>query len=1371
MGSIFIFYIIFLIFAIILLLKIIAINYFNIFRIIIRYFIFIFDYIYFCYNIFKSIFINFYYYAIDIINGQYLSNEYTDTDLDYESIFIEEPEFSEEYFEELSEFEDELEIFKKEFDLINFEYIYINIRVLSYVRFLFLQTIKFINKFYCFALLNLIRPFSLFFLIFREYYIKRYFNIFLKLGMFEFLVEKYWVFYLSIRTNFFIFVYHQYFFTWIYKLFNWDFWITHELRGMAPYSEKEPSSKYYNFFVWFYRSPLLPKIRKLSYNFIFSIIIYSIYFFLHKIFSVIILLLKFIGRPFIYFVKIEYRINFYFYRWFLKLEFINWKEFIRLFISVCNKIFKISLSKIVFFVNLKFWLNLCIKNKLILILNNSFIRIIIIFNTIVLNIIIILIKLLPQIVFKINYLKGIFIIILVFYYIDLETLLLTWNYAIDFMFKFYEYVDPFFYIGFNLVDEFPISSMFGGLPYVHSVGKLEYNELYGQQWPDLDPLPFGLVLDSYDLWWINEDQFAIGTEIARSLVLVEDRLIYYIFIYNDCILYINWFKKNWFHYKTIWYHTIYFLKSYYYVWYYYLRIGIPYRYIYLKKRIFYCWWYLLTGISLKLIFVPYIWYYFLLKNFLFLWMFKIIDFIITYLMITLYLISKGLSMLLSYIKPTIVKIIYFLYEFSIFYFYKIFFYILNIVYEIQVLSKYFINWLKGKSVFLSLLFESVYCQSLTWYFYIITVDFFNYKLYLDIYHFFKNIFINNDYHDLLYIVVFEASNYFISLYIKYNFFKKSTYQVNYFDIELNEIFKFIFYLYLFLCEWIDQSIDSISLNYDQFRIYYFNRLDVDARILLGEVSKKVRKHITATRKRWITNKRKKLWVCGFNGFDSYFMASFFFIINDFFFKSNYKLDYLHNRNSIYGEYYWQNSYIIVIEYILLIAVICSFNGYFFPKMHVFLNTKNPHLNPEYCWRRFRKSGNKEVAWIFANINEFVTGYFENKNLGIAKDFMKKFENDEDFVKHIETLKYASETGILNIKTYFEEIGENPYRHVWRGYWIEGFAQKLKQHNKETILDPKFNFSLFYFDPNYDNYYELYLNKYLFLYGFMLYGIKRNKYLENAFLNEGEFRIVPQIYNRILIKKSETAQKIKDYFFKLDEMLFYNALPSWCLHKDLFSFQIVNTKEIYGIEDNKTVDEEKIFLIESFSFVSSFFVFWLFWFPGYLCLKLMFSHPRFCLILRHEIEFYLYSFWGRIWLINNLFDIFSGVYWSDIGGDRKKAGTQVKRRRKIKRRFRSRLRYIFDVTSWGPFCLWRCRNNRSMYFGKFFYSIYLYLKYIILYVLISFYISFRLLKTYFKMMYKTENLEIFTFNQVKNFWKFRFYLEIVNKMKLNYYKTW
>jgi hypothetical protein len=700
--------------------------------------------------------------------------------------------------------------------------------------------------------------------------------------------------------------------------------------------------------------------------------------------------------------------------------------------------------------------------------------------------------------------------------------------------------------------------------------------------------------------------------------------------------------------------------------------------------------------------------------------------------------------------------------------------ILNIVYEIQVLGKNLINWLKGKSTFLNLLLGSVFCQSLNWYIYIVTINLFNYNLYMDIYYFIKNIYVNNNCYDLLYIVILEVSNYLLSLYFKYNFLKKSAYQANYFDIELNEFFKFFFGLYLFLCEWIDQSIDSISINYDQFRIYYFNRTDVDARIMLGEVSKKIRKHITAIRKRWITNKRKKLWIWGFNGFDSYFMASFFFIINDLFSKNDYKLDSLNKRNLIYGQYYWQNSYIIAVEYILFIAVICSINGYFFPKMHVFLNRKNTHLNPEYCWRRFRKSSNDEVVWMFANINEFVTGYFGNKNLDMGKYFRKKFENDEDFVKHLEMLNHARDTGILNIKTYFEQIAENPYRHVWRGYWIEGFAQKLKQHNKETILDPKFNFSLFYFDPNYDDYYNLYLNKYLFLYGFMLYGIKRNKYLENAFLNEGVFRIVPQIYNRPLIKNAEAAIKIKSYFYKLDEMLFYNALPWWCLHKDLFSFQIVNTKEIYDKEEdskNKSIEEEKIFLIESYSFGSSFFVFWLLWCPGYLCYKLMFSYPRFCIILRHELEFYFYSYWGRFWLIDNLFDIFSGAYWGDTGGDRKKAGTQVRRRKKIKRRYRARWRYIFDVTSWGPFCLWRCRNNRLIYFGKFFYSIYLYLKYIFLYILISFGISYWLFKNYFKIIYKTENLKILGHYKVKNFWKFRFYLDVVNNIKFNYYKKW
>jgi hypothetical protein len=68
------------------------------------------------------------------------------------------------------------------------------------------------------------------------------------------------------------------------------------------------------------------------------------------------------------------------------------------------------------------------------------------------------------------------------------------------MFKFYEQKNPFFYIGFNSVDEFPISNMFGGVPHVHAVENIEYINIYGQQWPDLNPLPIELLLESYDLW-------------------------------------------------------------------------------------------------------------------------------------------------------------------------------------------------------------------------------------------------------------------------------------------------------------------------------------------------------------------------------------------------------------------------------------------------------------------------------------------------------------------------------------------------------------------------------------------------------------------------------------------------------------------------------------------------------------------------------------------------------------------------------------------------------------------------------------------------------------------------------------------------------
>jgi hypothetical protein len=80
------------------------------------------------------------------------------------------------------------------------------------------------------------------------------------------------------------------------------------------------------------------------------------------------------------------------------------------------------LGKNVNVINWNFWFNLCFKNVA---LNKIFIVPIIIFNTIVLNIIIGTIKILPKILFTLNYLKGIIFILIILYYIDLEVLLLT----------------------------------------------------------------------------------------------------------------------------------------------------------------------------------------------------------------------------------------------------------------------------------------------------------------------------------------------------------------------------------------------------------------------------------------------------------------------------------------------------------------------------------------------------------------------------------------------------------------------------------------------------------------------------------------------------------------------------------------------------------------------------------------------------------------------------------------------------------------------------------------------------------------------------------------------------------------------------------
>jgi hypothetical protein len=88
-------------------------------------------------------------------------------------------------------------------------------------------------------------------------------------------------------------------------------------------------------------------------------------------------------------------------------------------------------------------------------------------NVIVLNLILIFIKTFPLILNLIFYLRGFLVIFMIIYYIDLEFLILVFNYSIDALYTFY-HVTPrphLYYIANNNIKNFPITNEFGVIPY------------------------------------------------------------------------------------------------------------------------------------------------------------------------------------------------------------------------------------------------------------------------------------------------------------------------------------------------------------------------------------------------------------------------------------------------------------------------------------------------------------------------------------------------------------------------------------------------------------------------------------------------------------------------------------------------------------------------------------------------------------------------------------------------------------------------------------------------------------------------------------------------------------------------------------------
>lgn len=1322
-------------------------------KLFLSWFVFLIDYFYFLRSFIIWFFWIIYQLYYDIKIGSILTSSYTDTDLNkvpdfYDNDGTEEKET----------------IPEKDFDLVHFEFVYFYLRILSILRFFYLIYYISINIIKFFLRKMLFQSLRNVFFFWFLYFIGLNIFLFIKTFVFEDLVKNSWEFLLRVRTYSFIIIHQEYFYVWFYSFFNSVWWFDAWFTPRRIHNEKEPSSQYYSFFLNFYGYLFLNKKDEFL-NFKFyslkKIFFLSIYFLIDIFFKIFFYILKIFFNN-IKILKIEYKIKVVSYNFILKLEFFSFKTALSFFWIFFIKFLKMQYLIVFFFKPFIFIWNYFFK-YFFFFLGFLLNYLLIFINVIVLNLILIFVKLFPLLINRLFFFKGFFFLIVIFYYIDFEFLSFILNNCLDAFYKFY-YVkyEHHYYIARNFLRNFPISNQYGVIP-----------DEFWDEFPLLSvtPLQFHNKLRPFPrsfLW--KGKYFVMDINLYLSLRDEELKWGYWFKIKYYNLKFWAYFRKNIWSFK-VWTHQFWNLvKIYKFLFISYHHAILSYEILYIYMKISFCWKYLVSVILVNLSFIPFYWYYFFLQKKLNVTLFFFFNYFLNLFFLCIY---YSFNYILFLWQDYIYYFFMLCNDFFIFYLKWLYSTYFKIIYKIEYYCIIIINWLKSQSQFLKLFFNSLYMQTLHWYLYIIFFDLANIEIYKKILFFFIDFYKVNNYYNFSFGISFEFANLVNILYIKYVFLKSEFNLKHYFFLKnFHYSYDFFCNMFYFLWESTDRFIDILSLNYDQFRIYYHNRIDIDETLFFGEVSKKTKKE-AGIRKRWISNKNRKSSISNFGSFESLSLTSFSFILADLF-SLNYKqLEKFVSRQLIYSEYVGHYNMFFAFEYFFVIFVIFYIGRFFFPKLFIFLGDTATHLNAEYCWRQFRKTKGEDLTWLFDDINKYVRGYFMNRKFRGAEDFRKEYEEDPEFFNYMDSLikAYDQKTN-LNAWSKFEEMSANPY--LWRAYWLNKFMEQFRAHELENLNNPPLNFSSYYFDDEFESYYKNYISNYAFFHALLLYGIKRNKNLELADLSEGNFEIIPQFYNKLYKKRWLASNNLKEYFFTLDEQIYYGLLPWWSYHKDLFSHQLLDTNIIIKEADKTSQEDEKYFFIEAPSmWLSSFIAYWVFFLPIFLCIKFTFIWPRHYLIMKQELEFYFYGFLGRFSIFNNFFDILASPYWADIQGERKKASGQAQYRRKYKRRFRHRLRYLMDVTGWGPYCWWNARHNKIFFIIKGFYVVYMYLKYIFLYffIVLAWIIFYYFCFAYNNNFLNIKNFREFSFKEYKAFWKFKLYLQSKNFNKLNYFKKW
>jgi hypothetical protein len=253
------------------------------------------------------------------------------------------------------------------------------------------------------------------------------------------------------------------------------------------------------------------------------------------------------------------------------------------------------------------------------------------------------------------------------------------------------------------------------------------------------------------------------------------------------------------------------------------------------------------------------------------------------------------------------------------------------------------------------------------------------------------------------------------------------------------------------------------------------------------------------------------------------------------------------------------------------------------------------LNGDYSWKRFRLEDIDKVVWLFRGLGSFVrkvlqTAHISQKSRVVRLHAASPLKGSSEEIMHDYYKRFFTQ-GVLTYESYKDKQ-------------LSGSLMQARLVDYKSLTkSKKFNFIKFFFDKEYSIFHDNLMFNYLSFASLLSYGCLRNGFLSSAFLSRPDYIELFRGFRDNFVRMDDIYNKFKSKTFFLDKTFFYFKLPSWMLHKDLFSYQIVDATTKYkqyedNIERGIAVSKQDVLYIYDMPSIPEAFIFFWFAIPIY-----------------------------------------------------------------------------------------------------------------------------------------------------------------------------